>query len=48
MLGVGLVFPTSATEGVGVEYRTANLSTEPREEPGEEDEVDESGEELAA
>lgn len=48
VLGVGLVFPTSEAEGVGVEYRTVNLSSEPREEPGEEDEVDESEEELAA
>jgi hypothetical protein len=48
VLGAGLVFPTSAAEAVGVEYRTVNLSSEPREEPGEEDEVDESEEELAA
>jgi hypothetical protein len=47
VLGVGIVFPTSEAEAVGVEYRTANLASEPREEPGEEDEVDESEEALA-
>jgi hypothetical protein len=39
VLGVGLVFPTSDSEG-SVDYYTADLSTEEREEPGEEDEID--------
>lgn len=41
VLGVGLVFPTSASEASGVDYITADLSSMEREEPTEEDEVDE-------
>jgi len=43
VLGVGLVFPTSDSEG-SVDYYTADLSGMEREEPGEEDEVDEDEE----
>ncbi len=41
VLGIGLVFPTSGAESAGVEYKTADLSSVPREEPDEEDELDE-------
>lgn len=44
VLGVGLVFPTSEAEGAGVEYKTVDLSSVPREEPDEEDELDEAEE----
>jgi hypothetical protein len=39
VLGAGLVFPTSDSEG-SVDYYTADLSGVDREEPGEEDEID--------
>ena len=39
VLGVGLVFPTSDSEGA-VDYYTADLSGVDREEPDEEDEID--------
>lgn len=45
VLGVGLVFPTSDLEG-SVDYYTADLSAVEREEPGEDDEIDD--EELGA
>ncbi len=48
VLGIGIVFPTSAAEAAGVDYLTADLSAVSREEPGEEDEVDEQEEEEAA
>lgn len=48
VLGVGIVFPTSEVESAGVEYKTVDLSLEPREEPDESDELDESDEALAA
>jgi Z1 domain len=41
VLGVGIVFPTSEAEASSVEYVTADLSSEEREEPSEEDELDE-------
>ncbi len=41
VLGVGIVFPTSESEASGVDYITADLSSVEREEPTEEDEVDE-------
>jgi Z1 domain len=44
VLGVGLVFPTSEAESAGVEYKTVDLSSVPREEPDEEDELDENEE----
>ncbi|HVC07999.1 MAG TPA: Z1 domain-containing protein [Solirubrobacterales bacterium] len=43
VLGVGLVFPTSDSEG-SVDYYTADLSDVEREEPGEADEIDEDEE----
>ena len=43
ILGAGLVFPTSSSEG-SVDYYTADLSGVEREEPGEEDEIDEDEE----
>jgi hypothetical protein len=43
VLGVGLVFPTSASEG-SVDYRTADLSGVEREEPGVDDEIDDEEE----
>ena len=48
VLGVGLVFPTSASEAVGVDYMTADLSSIPREEPLDEDDVEEDEESIAA
>lgn len=48
VLGVGIVFPTSAVEASGVEYLTADLSGVDREEPREEDEVDEDEDAVAA
>ncbi len=39
VLGMGLVFPTSESEG-SVTYETADLSRVEREEPGEDDEID--------
>jgi hypothetical protein len=48
VLGVGLVFPTSEAESVGVEYKTVDLSSIPREEPDDEEALDEGDEALAA
>ncbi len=48
VLGVGLVFPVSASETVGVEYMTADLSSVSREEPLDDDDVDEDQEMVAA
>lgn len=48
VLGVGIVFPTSTTEVLGVDYMTADLSSEQREKPGPEDDVDDDEETVAA